>query len=211
MTEKIPGEDEIRGPTLGPQERQQLPDQAPSGKEFGPLMEKGEGIVSPESGNQISPMELGQTGQQQEVTPQTLQEGLQRVGEKSEALQGIITPSRYDELSTGQKSLLHTKLTQFSEHMKGLADQTGVAYQGEVPKGSAMQAAKTYIGWLTNGQATIQNVANQIGSAKPGSLSVADMLRAQAKLVAAERAINFASAVAGKGTDFIKQMMQTQI
>ncbi len=211
MTGPIPGQGDIEGPKLGPQQQQQLPDQAPSGKDFGSLMEKGEGIVTPEGAEQVSPMELAQTGQQQEVTPQTLQEGLRRVGDKTAALQGIITPERFDELSNGQKSLLHTKLTQFSEHMKGLADQTGVAYQGEAPKGSAMSAAKTYIGWLTNGQATIENVAKQIGSAKPGALSVADMLRAQAKLVAAERAINFASAVAGKGTDFIKQMMQTQI
>jgi hypothetical protein len=211
MTEPIPGKSDITGPKIGPQERQEIPDQAPSGKEFGALMEQGEGIVSPESGEQVSPMELGQVAQPQEVTPQTLQEGIQRIGDKTQTLQSIITPERFDELSPGQKSLLHMKLTQFSEHVKGLADQTGVPYQGEVPKGSAMQGLKTYIGWLTNGQATIQNVADQIGSSKPGSLSVADMLRAQAKLVAAERAINFASAVAGKGTDFIKQMMQTQI
>ena len=211
MTGPVPEKPDISGAEIPPQGRQEIPDQAPSGKEFGPLMEKGEGIVTPEGTEQVSPMELAQQGQQQEVTQQTLVEGLQRTNEKAATLLAIVTPERFDELSNGQKSLLHTKLTQFSEHVKGLADQTGVPYEGEVPKGSAMQAVKTYIGWLTNGQATIQNVAEQIGSAKPGSLSVADMLRAQAKLVAAERAINFASAVAGRGTDFIKQMMQTQI
>ena len=107
MTEPVPAKDDIEGPKIGPQGRQEIPDQAPSGKEFGPLMEQGEGIVSPESGEQVSPMELGQVAQPQEVTPQTLQEGMQRIGDKTGAPQSIITPERLDELSPGQKSLLH--------------------------------------------------------------------------------------------------------
>ncbi len=207
MTEKIPGQDDIRGPELGPQQQPEIPEQGASGKDFAASMDTGaeaaKGATAP------SPAEI--TGAGREVTPQTLENGMNVVAKKAGAVEEQLTPERFNEMTSAQKTLLDTKLNQFTQHVKGLSEQVGASYDSPPEPSKGAKMLEGFIGLLTHGQHQLQTVAQHMGKKSGGQISVADMLRAQAKLVAADRAINFASAVAGKATDFIKQIMQTQI
>ncbi len=162
----------------------------------------------PEQTQQIegtSPLELAKSSAQRgEVTTAALDEQLDRLGQKSKVLQNQLTEERFNQLTPGQKSLLSTKLNQFNKNIETLSPEYKAKEKGT-------NALKTYVGWLTEGQAQMQSIAKSLASPEAKEISTSAMLRAQAKLQAAERAINFATAVAAKGADFIKTMMQSQI
>ena len=214
MTEPIdhplhPKED-ITGPKLPPQGPQEVPDEVPS-RTFPGVGEDATGQTTPT--DMPSPMEVANSqagGGQVQVTPDTLNDGIDRLNQKVDVLKTEVTPQRYDELSDAQKVLLHTKLGQFSNSIEGLSKRLGVPYTKPKSKG-LLDDAKTVLSWLTEGQNQLNSVAGNLAKKTPGEISVVSMLRAQAQLLAADRAINFASALVAKGADFITKIMQTQL
>jgi hypothetical protein len=195
-------------PIPGPQ--QEIPSQAASGKQFAPLMEQPD--TSTPAVGKPTPMELAKGGTlaAQEISPQVLQEQIDRLQKKTEALRTQLTQERLEELSPGQYKLFNKKIAKFHESIKGASKEVGLLY--EPPKESeARKDIKTFLSWVTKGQSQLENIAASLSKGKQGEISVADMLRAQAQLTAAERAINFASAVVGQITRAIGQVMQQAV
>lgn len=173
--------------------------------------EAGSPLTAADAGSPFDP--AAAAGQQAgEVTQESLNAYANQIGDKVQGLQGQLTEERFAELTSGQRALLDKKVAQFHESVRGVAGQIGLEQKGpEKIDLSGLKELKPYLSYLTQGQQQLQHVASALGSHTKGQISVVGMLRAQAQLVAAERAINFASAVVGKGTDFIKTVMQTQI
>ncbi len=209
MTDPIPGKEDITPAKLGPSEGQQMPEEMPSGKQFSEAMEQGGQTKATEG---PSPLELAQTqgAEGKAVTPSTLNESLDGLKTASTSLQDQLTDQRFSQMSPGQKTLLTSKLNQFGQSVKGLSKQVGLDYDVPKASGPALKQVSTFLGWITGGQKQIATVQDRLQSEGP-KMSVTSMMRAQAQMLAASRAINFATAVVGQGSDFVKTIMQTQI
>jgi hypothetical protein len=190
---------------------QQIPEQAAT-RPFEPYMAQ---PVSPQPPQAPSPMELAAgepaaRGAAAEVTPDSLHDGLDRLNRQVGTLKGELTPERFADLSEAQKALLKTKLGQFHQNIQGLSQRLGYSSAFPKPKG-LLDDVKTVLNWLTEGQSQIENVGSELAQKGKGKISVVAMLRAQAQLLAAERAVNFATAIVSKGSDFITKIMGTQL
>ncbi|MBS0621476.1 MAG: hypothetical protein JSR80_00745 [Verrucomicrobia bacterium] len=210
MTERIPGKEDVGVGGLPPKGIPETPEELPSGKDFSKVMEQ---MSSPQkAGEAAGPMQLklGAMEQGHAVSAHSLNESLNTLKQASTDLHDQLTDQRFKGLSDAQKSLLSTKLSQFNKSVQGLSKQVGIDYKApeEAPPGPSQ--LKTFLSWITGGQhqiATVQDHLSLMGS----KMSPTDMMRAQAQMLAASRAINFATAVVGQGSNFIKTIMQTQI
>lgn len=219
MTEPIenplsqtPGSDAVspvRMPPLAP--GQEIPEEAPT-RSFAPYMEQ----QGAKPGAVPSPMELAgyereRAGAAAEVNPESLNQGIKNLGQKVGGLKDELTPGRFGQLTDAQKILLNEKLGQFGQSVKGLSQRLGTPVQlPPAPKG-VLSDVKTMLDWLTQGQQQLETVGQNMAKMPPGQISVVAMLRAQAQLLAADRAINFSTAIVSKGADFINKIMQTQL
>lgn len=205
------GTEKISPAAMPPFKEQDIPEQTTT-RPFEPLMSEpltGEPPPSP------TPMQLAAGNQQgqwseTEVTPQSLHDGLDRLNQQVGNLKGELTSQRFSEMTNSQKALLKTKLNQFGQNVQGLSQRLGSHYTMPKPKG-LLDDVKTVINWLSEGQTQLQSVGDEMAKKTKGQISVVSMLRAQAQLLAAERAINFATAIVSKGSDFISKIMQTQL
>ncbi|MGE3953705.1 MAG: hypothetical protein AB7F31_00720 [Parachlamydiales bacterium] len=180
-------------------------------KAFKPLMEEG-GKVGLEPGAMGSPLDLVRGGGPlgaSEATPGALQTMMETLSKKTGLLQGEMTDARYNELSPGQRALVEAKTGQLQGHMEAIANYTGT----EPPKGpdAGLGQLKKWVGVLTGAQGELSSASGALSVANPGEISAAKMMQVQARLMAADRTINFMSAVVGKSVDFIKQIFQMQI
>ncbi len=189
---------------------QNIPEQAPS-KSFAPYMQGEESTAAIPNQKAPSPMELAaQMRSGEEVNLQTLSDRFSSLNSKIDTLNQSVTPQRFGEMTDAEKGFLLTQHDLFQQNVQGLSTQFGRTYTPPKP-GGLLADAKTFIDWLTKGQQQIKNVANDLATQTKGKISVVQMMRAQAKLLAAERAVSFASAVVSKGADFVTKMMQTQL
>ena len=207
LTDPLSGRSGVTPPQMQPP-NQQVPPEESTGKQF----EIQQGTEATSAEEAPSPMEIAAQGQAaQEITPEMLQANMNNLIQNAQGLHAQLTEERFNELTPGQKALLDAKLGQFNEGVKGMSQQVDVPYTEPEPK-TPEGGLKTYLNWLTQGQDQIANSAKALQEKQgAGQISVADMMRVQAKMMQAQRAINFASAVAGKGADFVKTMMQTQL
>ncbi len=182
-----------------------------STKAFKPMMEEGQ-PAGLEPGTGTSPMDLVRGGGPMgstEATPAALQGQMETLGKKTQLLQGEMTDTRYNELSPGQRALMEAKTGQLNDHMGAIANYTGT----EPPKGpeAGMNQLQKWVGVLTGAQGQLSSASGALSVTDPSKLSPAKMMQVQARLMAADRTVNFMSAVVGKSVDFIKQMFQMQI
>lgn len=212
-TPPITGTEKTAPVSLPPYTEQEISQQTqPTTRTFEPLMQQ---PVSTETSSEMpSPMQLAageeKKGEESEVTAESLHDGLDRLNDKVGSLKEELTPNRFSEMSDAQKALLKTKLGQFGQSVQGLSHRLGVNYSVPQPKG-LLSDVRTVLDWLTHGQAQLSDIGDQLAKKGKGTISVVSMLRAQAQLLAAERAINFATAIVSKGSDFISKIMQTQL
>ncbi len=159
-----------------------------------------------------TPMEVaGQAGAPQSVTPEALGQQSNQLQAKSQALTQALDEQTYAKLSDGQKSLLMTKANQYAQQMGHISTMTGGKFAPEELKAGTNPDLKKIIGWFNDATKTLQEGGGINEVAKDGKMSISDMMRVQARLNAADRAINFATAVVGKFSDALKQLGQTQI
>lgn len=203
MTERIPGKEDVGVGGLPPGGLPQTPEELPSGKNFSQVMEE---VGSKKTAENGGPTQVGML-HGKEVSPQSLSDSLNNLKKSSNDLHDQLTDQRFNQMSDAQKNLVETKLSQFNKGVKGISKQVGLDYQE--PKATGGQL-KTFLSWITGGQHQIATVQDHLQLLGP-KMSPTDMMRAQAQLLAASRAINFATAVVGQGSNFIKTIMQTQI
>jgi hypothetical protein len=206
----VPGKDKVTGPEPMPGPDQKIEEEAPT-KKFDIGAGKGVETSTPQG---ISPADLpGQQAAQaaREVNPTSLQEQSGLLASKVEQFNKLLNEGTFNQLSDGQKGLLLTKAGQYAQQMQGISSLTGGKYKAPEIKSGDTATFEKVLGMLTSATNTLREGGGIGQLAEKKSMNTADMLRVQARILAADRTINFFTAVVGKFSDAIKTLGQTQI
>jgi hypothetical protein len=206
----VPGKEKVTGPEQVPGPEQKIEEEAPT-KKFDIGAGKG---VEAGATQGLSPVDLaGQQAAQaaREVNPTSLQEQSSLLANKVEQFNKLLNETTFNKLSDGQKGLLLTKAGQYAQQMQGISSLTGGKYKAPEIKSGDMAGFKQVMGMLMNATNTLREGGGIGQLADKKSMNTADMLRVQARILAADRTINFFTAVVGKFSDAIKTLGQTQI
>jgi hypothetical protein len=199
------------GPSPSPQQGPQQ--QAPS-RSFAPLMQPPTPEQAAPAGGP-SPMELaGAAGAGGPASYSSINAQAAALQGNSQKLQAGLTDPVFNSMSDGQKSLIHTKLGQYLQNIQSASERMGSSYKPNIPSSdTAMSSIKSWVSMLADGSNQLSNFGGIVNSAQQNgkAMSAADMLRIQANMSSAERAINFCSAVVGKVTSAIQTLGQTQL
>lgn len=165
--------------------------------------------------NQISPMQLSQQGRPSAGTPPTLGDIRSQMQATAGSLGDIKTQlhTKGLKLSQSQKYLLRSKLSSANEHIRDVAQRTGVDTGAPINLREKKNPIAKFLELVSDGQNQLNAAiaeANKL-DASGQSVTPAKLLLIQAKLQKASQELDYTSVLLGKAVDIIKTLFNVQI
>lgn len=169
------------------------------------------GLTAPPPG--LSPAEIPQTAQTQRPPP-SIDSILAQVGTAQDSLGNLNNQlNKKDlQLTNSQKTLLRSKLSNSSTHLRAVSETLGLDTPPPPPQTDKGPLAK-FLGYVADGETQMKGVQMKLGemqaSGKP--LNPADLLLMQVKMGQAQQELEYSSLLLSKAVSGITQLLNTQL
>ncbi len=207
----------------------EMPDEDSSGGSAQGFEKMVNNIPQPSTGGKPSPMNVAQSAQPSmqsgQVSAENLVTNMQQVLGQMQGLQsGLQTPNL--RLNARTRRLLDAKLKRTKDNIRFIHSKVNVGDEGEQQGQNNQQIIGVssdddhkstigkFLGYLTDGQAQLQNAMHSVSHLKKGKdpgLMMQDIFGMQIKLYRAQTEIEFSTAVLQKAIDDLKTLMNVQL
>lgn len=192
------------------------PVKAPPG-EFESLMQGSEslqkGVTAPPPG--LSPAEVPPTAVSAQNVQPSLDSVLAQVGSLQDGIGSLQTKLNTKDLrlTNSQKSLLRSKLSSSSTHLRAVNETLGVQPPPAPPTQTDKGPLAKLFGYLSDGQTQLNAAQQRLNDTKGNiqSLTPGELLLMQSKLSQAQQEIEYSSLVVSKAVTALTQLLNTQL